>query len=223
MHDDQALGENPVCPSDSGDSDCDDFPLLRVQMEASWQEESLSQDAAPAAAHRESDGGQENTFLAKDGTRWSSEPPASMGRLSAENVFRVPRNQTPGCEGVKEPVDAFGLFCCKALLESIVKYTNLEGIHKKGEKFIKTNETEMRAFVGCLLFLGALKQNMLPTTVVFAAFFGQELVRAAFSRKLFFCSCSRTSVLMIKRLRMPEGGMIFLHLSGNSGTNSLKI
>ena len=40
--------------------------------------------------------------------------------------------------------------------------------------------------MGCLLFLGALKQNMLPTTVVFAAFYGQELVRAAFSRNRFF-------------------------------------
>ena len=38
-----------------------------------------------------------------------------------------------------------------------------------------------------------------------------------------FCSCSRTSVFMIKQLGMPEGGMTFLHLSGNSGTNSLKI
>ena len=82
-------------------------------------------------------------------------------------------------------MDAFGLFFCKALFESVVKYTNLEGIRKKGEKFIKTNETEMRAFVGCLLLLGALKQNMLPTTVVFAAFYGQELVRAAFSRNRF--------------------------------------
>ena len=43
----------------------------------------------------------------------------------------------------------------------------------------------MRAFVGCLLFLGALEQNMLPTTVVFAACYGQELVRAAFSRNRF--------------------------------------
>ena len=47
---------------------------------------------------------------------------------------------------------------------------------------LNVNETEIRAFVGCLLFLGALKENMLPTTVVFAAFYEQELVRAAFSR-----------------------------------------
>ena len=50
---------------------------------------------------------------------------------------------------------------------------------------VNVNETEMRAFLGCLLFLGALKQNVLPTTVVFAAFYEQELVRAAFSRNRF--------------------------------------
>ena len=66
----------------------------------------------------------------------------------------------------------------------MVKFTSLEGKHDKAD-FVETDDIEMRAFVGCILFLGGMKQSMLSSTTVFDAMYGQGFVRVSFSRNRF--------------------------------------
>ena len=66
----------------------------------------------------------------------------------------------------------------------MVKFTNLEGKRNKAD-FVETDDIEMRAFVGCILCLGVMKQSMLSSTTVFDAMYGQGFVRASFSQNRF--------------------------------------
>ena len=81
-------------------------------------------------------------------------------------------------------MDAFLLFISDKMVKSMVKFTNLEGKRNKAD-FVETYDIEMRAFVGCILFLGGMKQSMLSSTTVFDAMYGQGFVRASFSRNRF--------------------------------------
>ena len=107
---------------------------------------------------------------------------------SSQQTYRtdscVPTNQLVGCSSVQEPVDAFLLFISDKMVKSMVKFTSLEGKHDKAD-FVETDDIEMRAFVGCILFLGGMKQSMLSSTTVFDAMYGQGFVRASFSRNRF--------------------------------------
>ena len=107
---------------------------------------------------------------------------------SSQQTYRidscVPTNQLVGCSSVQEPVDAFLLFISDKMVKSMVKFTNLEGKRNKAD-FVETDDIEMRAFVGCILFLGGMKQNMLSSTTVFDAMYGQGFVLASFSRNRF--------------------------------------
>ena len=96
----------------------------------------------------------------------------------------VPTNQLVGCSSVQEPVDAFLLFISDKMVKSMVKFTNLEGKRNEAD-FVETDDIEMRAFVGCILFLGGMKQSKLSSTTVFDAMYGQGFVRASFSHNRF--------------------------------------
>ena len=80
-------------------------------------------------------------------------------------------------------MDAFLLFISDKMVKSMAKFTNLEGKRNKAD-FVETDDIEMRAFVGCILFSGGMKQSMSSTTV-FDAMYGQGFVRASFSRNRF--------------------------------------
>ena len=67
----------------------------------------------------------------------------------------------------------------------MVTFTNIEGRRENSGTWIDTDEVELKALIGCLLFLGAMKQNMMSTTLLFDPLYGQGLVRASIARKSF--------------------------------------
>ena len=58
--------------------------------------------------------------------------------------------------------------------------TNIEGAKAKGSGWKDTNIDEMKAFIGCLLHCGALRQNNLSVEMLFSPVDGNSLVRATF-------------------------------------------
>ena len=84
-------------------------------------------------------------------------PLPTTGHASSVNVFRVPANQLIGCNDVTKPVDAFLLFLSHMNINAMITFTNIEGKRQNPGKWIDTDDVEMKAFAGCLLFWGAKK------------------------------------------------------------------
>ena len=81
--------------------------------------------------------------------------------------------------------DTLSLFIDNAIIEAIVKFTNIEGKRERGQKWKEPDVTEMKAFIGCLHQTSALKQNDLSLERLFKPVDGSPLVRAVFGLKRF--------------------------------------
>ena len=129
--------------------------------------------------------------MGKDGTKWKmAQASCHVGWSSTENVFTHPPMQIIGCEVVANPVDTFQLFMSDELIRYLVVYTNAEGDRQKGnlkkKTLKKTDANEMKGLLGCILFGGVMKQNMLPAMIVWDIFYGQGLVHVTMSHNRFF-------------------------------------
>ncbi|XP_059169788.1 piggyBac transposable element-derived protein 4-like [Physella acuta] len=71
------------------------------------------------------------------------------------------------------------------MIQTIVDCTNREGEKARKDKWQRTDATEMKAFIGCLLHTGALHQNSISVELLFSPVHGNPLLRAAFSMKRF--------------------------------------
>ncbi|GFS10164.1 PiggyBac transposable element-derived protein 4 [Elysia marginata] len=71
------------------------------------------------------------------------------------------------------------------MIQKVVCCTNLEGERVYGKNRGKTDATEIEGFVGCLLYLGTLRDNRTTTTVHWDKTNGNQLLRACFSRNRF--------------------------------------
>ena len=112
-------------------------------------------------------------------------PLPTTGRASSVNVFRASANQLIGCNDVTEPADAFLLFLSHMNINAMITFTNIEGKRQNPGKWIDTDDVEMKAFAGCLLFWGAKKQNMQSAEMLFDPLYGEGLVRSTKTRKRF--------------------------------------
>ena len=63
--------------------------------------------------------------------------------------------------------------------------TNIEGAKAKGSGWKDTDIDEMKAFIGCLLHCGALRQNNLSVEMLFSPVDGNSLARATFGMHRF--------------------------------------
>ena len=127
----------------------------------------------------------ENNILGKDkSTVWYSKPLPEV-RTPRKNVLKMPKNQTPFTAHVVSPTDAFLLYVNETMIQTTVDCTNREGEKERQDKWQRTDATEMKAFIGCLLHTGALHQNNISVKLLFSPVHGNPLLRAAFSMKRF--------------------------------------
>ena len=70
-------------------------------------------------------------------------------------------------------------------MKDVVKYTNIEGKRALQDKWCETDEIEIMAFIGILIHLGALKQNIFPIEVIWDMQNGNALARSTMTRSRF--------------------------------------
>ena len=71
------------------------------------------------------------------------------------------------------------------MIERIAKYTNREGQGVRGEQWRHTDATEIEGLIGYLLHMGALRDNITPTTILWSKTVDNPLIMACFSRDRF--------------------------------------
>ncbi|KAK7090648.1 hypothetical protein V1264_010413 [Littorina saxatilis] len=120
-------------------------------------------DSSPEQSEDEPEEDEPSSQTAKDGTLWQSVPKPKVGKTPAKNVFRKPPTQLQGCQNVTTSSHAFNLFVSDKNISDVVKCTNIEGRRVKKDAWVPTNDEEIEAVIGMLLFLGTKKHNMLST------------------------------------------------------------
>ena len=71
------------------------------------------------------------------------------------------------------------------MVKKIVECTNKEGKRVKGDEWKMTDDIEMKAFFGCLLHTGSMRQNKISIETLFNFVEGNPLLRATFSKNRF--------------------------------------
>ncbi|GFS26366.1 PiggyBac transposable element-derived protein 4 [Elysia marginata] len=123
-------------------------------------------------------------YKAKDETVWCKSVPPPTG-IRSSNIFRPPVRQVRNPKNLYTVCDAYTRFINARMVQKVVCCTNLEGERVCGENWVKTHATEIEGFLGCLLHLGALRDNRTPTTVLWDKTNRNKLLRACFSRNRF--------------------------------------
>ena len=145
---------------------------------------------------------QEDFFFGRNGYQWSRTPPESRGRHASHNVMtEAGRLLVPGTPSIKE---TFSLFCGGKFLEKTVFFTN-----RFANSYIEqnpggwyacrwkdTDDTEMEAFFGTLLFIEVFRGRNENCEDLWSDEYGRPQLKAAMS-------LSRFKMLM-KFLRFDE-------------------
>ena len=170
-----------VSSSGSEGSDTDGIPLavLAERMRAG-PSTSVAENVVQGTVIRTT------TYTGKDGTEWSSTPTAHSAQTLQSNIFTVPRNKIPGTDSANTPGELFSLYMSPDIIKLIVKYTNAEGRRQRGDTWVATDDVEIRAFIGILIFLGAQKQSDVNLVTVWEPLIGQDFVRATMSKNRCF-------------------------------------
>ncbi|GFR98203.1 PiggyBac transposable element-derived protein 4 [Elysia marginata] len=126
------------------------------------------------------------TVLGKDKeTAWSTHP-FPEARTQSKNIVRLPKNRTPFTQHVLSPTDEFLLYINNKMIDDVVEFTiNRESRRAKQTAWRDTDAIEMKAFIGCLVHIGAMRQSGSSLEFIFSAIEGNALVKASFSLKRF--------------------------------------
>ena len=132
-----------------------------------------------------------SNYIGKDGYIWSTEP-KKVGRTPKRNLLIGKPGPKNAAVPVTSPEEAFGLFINNEMVQIITRWTNQKIILVR-EKFnsrqgfaYDTSESELRAFIGILLFLGATKSSKEALSSIWAEDgTGKPLCIAAMSQKRF--------------------------------------
>lgn len=132
---------------------------------------------------------QTETLLSKDGKiEWKSEPQSQTlcGRRKAENIL----NMTPGptkyaTSRIEDEYSAFMLFFSPAVMNIILKNSNIEGKNVFGDRWKDLNNVDLEAFVGLLLLSGVYKSRNESTKSLWDATTGRSIFRATMSLEKF--------------------------------------
>ncbi|GFO24935.1 PiggyBac transposable element-derived protein 4 [Plakobranchus ocellatus] len=164
FHDLQPVTLEGQDASDAEDADSD----------TSGEEEENVEESSPAP----------DVWKSKDGTEWRSTPLPS-GKTPKKNIVKIPKNTVPFTDSVVSPIDCFSLFFTTTMIEMIVQFTNTEGKRVRGKTWSATDFAEINCLIGCLMYIGARKQNYMDVKCIFDLLEGLQLVRARFSRRRF--------------------------------------
>ncbi|KRY96346.1 PiggyBac transposable element-derived protein 1, partial [Trichinella zimbabwensis] len=98
---------------------------------------------------------QPGTFIARDGTKWTSSKPVQARRRASVNIVEKQPGLTMKAREISRPADAFNCFIDDEMVEIICHETNRYALHK-GEQgtWIDVTPIEIRAFFGLLLLAG---------------------------------------------------------------------
>ena len=132
-----------------------------------------------------------SNYIGKDGYIWSTEP-KKVGRTPKRNLLIGKPGPKNAAVLVTSPEEAFGLFINNEMVQIITRWTNQKIILVR-EKFnsrqgfaYDTSESELRAFIGILLFLGGTKSSKEALSSIWAEDgTGKPLCIAAMSQKRF--------------------------------------
>jgi len=154
-------------------SDADSEHEVDIEDSLSWDEsdpeskevsDSYSEIVASESDSEEKQNVDSGEILGKDGYVWSQKPKA-VRRTPMRNIIK----EKPGPKGngfqADTPFKSFDLFFDEAMITEIVTWTNQKIKNVKTSYTSKpgflynTSETEIRALIGILLFLGATKSS----------------------------------------------------------------
>ncbi|XP_031332326.1 piggyBac transposable element-derived protein 4-like [Photinus pyralis] len=130
-------------------------------------------------------------YIAKDGTHWSKLPVNKISRRSRANILTVAPGSNSKTSSIK---DAFFLFFTPDILEILVRETNRKARQyfdewnaanpTRTKKYAATNDTEIEAYIGLLITMGALQASREPIEMLFTS-------DLAYCRPIFPATLSR--------------------------------
>ncbi|XP_022098500.1 piggyBac transposable element-derived protein 4-like [Acanthaster planci] len=94
---------------------------------------------------------------ARDGTVWSDLSVPSAKAATRNILTEAMGSKNLG--GASSPLELFNLFFPITMLEIILRYTNEEGLIKRGFAWVNCSMMELRSFIGLLFFLGLTKSG----------------------------------------------------------------
>ena len=106
-----------------------------------------------------------SNFIGKDGYAWSAIP-KKVERTSQRNILSGKPGPKNAAIHATSPEEAFGIFINNEMLAIITKWTNQkiklvrDKFHSRQGFAYDMTDTELRAFIGVLLLLGATKSSM---------------------------------------------------------------
>ncbi|XP_038072683.1 piggyBac transposable element-derived protein 4-like isoform X2 [Patiria miniata] len=108
----------------------------------------------PAAPAQPQPAGQ---VTSRDGTVWSNQPRAATKAEPPNILMQAMGPKNLG--GASSPLELFSIFISVTMLQTILRYTNAEGLAKRGRGWIDIGMMELRSFIGLLFFLGLTKSG----------------------------------------------------------------
>ena len=132
------------------------------------------------------------TITAKDGTKWSKDPPSRQGiRKRKRDSDTYQAGPTPITEAASTLPEILKLFLDEQMLSDIVTHTNVfikeirDKVQKPTNTYSDMTLMELDALLGVLITAGARKDNHLPAEEMFSNEFGCSLYRCAMSESRF--------------------------------------
>ena len=119
----------------------------------------------PTSAHSDLPSDLHGYYKSKDGNVWCKNAPEPT-KTPSRNIFRPPIRQDINPRNMHTADAAYKKFVNAKVIERIAKCSNMEGQRVGGEQWRHTGATEIEGFIGCLLHMGALRDNGTPTTIL---------------------------------------------------------
>ncbi|XP_068232542.1 uncharacterized protein [Palaemon carinicauda] len=133
----------------------------------------------------------DNSYMARDNTKWHSEPNPTMPPILKIDQFDS-AGPTMAVFGCRTPAEVFDKFLTNIMLAEVVIHTN-DKILTLRNKYKRQNDPtfkdvtlmELRAFLGILIMTGARKDNHLTAEEMFSKSLGCPFYRSIMSERRF--------------------------------------
>ena len=179
LEDNSEEGEETEEDINDSESDSSDDELVSNDEEEREEEEEEMEEV------ENEENGEQNSFLGRNGMIWNKIPP-TIRRSRAVDIIRFREGQTVHTSSI---FDSFGLFITEEIVLKIVMYTNLfAATFEEGwcrERWKDTNPVEIRAFIGCLLFIGVFRARHESYDELWSQDFGRSWLQSTMSLMRF--------------------------------------
>ncbi|XP_068229423.1 uncharacterized protein, partial [Palaemon carinicauda] len=133
----------------------------------------------------------DNSYMARDNTKWHSEPNPTMPPILKIDQFDT-AGPTMALFGCRTPAEVFDKFLTYIMLAEVVIHTNDKIITLRNKYKRQSDPTfkdltlmELRAFLGILIMTGARKDNHLTAEEMFSKSLGCPFYRSILSERRF--------------------------------------